>query len=160
MESRLKRVDVEAAKEDLKTRSLAKLSHDFARLIYVASLRDFSTGEYYHQGLAQSFSESAASAAMVACHEELFYCLALGPLDRFVAQLDRLISSTHRDYCRTLEAWETLGAYNLAIPSGCDETTARLFRSNVKIAIAFLKSPHLGRQERSQSALPRPLLGQ
>jgi hypothetical protein len=160
MESRLKRVDVETAKEDLKNRSLAKLSHDFARLIYVASLRDFSTGEYYHQGLAQSFSESAASAAIAACHEELFYCLALGPLDTFVAQLDRLISSTHRDYNRTLEAWETLGAYKLAIPSGCDETTARLFRSNVKVAMAFLKSRHYGRQERSQSALPRPLLGQ
>lgn len=153
-------MDVEAAKEDLKNRSLAKLSHDFARLIYVASLRDFSTGEYYHQGLAQSFSESAASAAMAACHDELFYCLALGPLDTFVAQLDRLISSTHRDYYKTLEAWETLGAYNLAIPSRCDETTARLFRSNLKIAMAFLKSPQFGRQERSQSALPHPLLGQ
>lgn len=159
MEPRLKRVDVEAAKEDLKNRSLAKLSHDFARLIYVASLRDFSTGEYYHQGLAQSFSQSAASAAMTACHEELFYCIALGPLDTFVAQLDRLISSTHRDYHRTLEVWETLAAYNLAIPSGCDETTAGLFRSNVKIAMTFLKSRHLGRQEKSQSALPRPLLG-
>jgi hypothetical protein len=70
MESKLKRMDVEAAKEDLKNRTLAKLGCDFARLIYLSSLRDFSTGEYYHHGLAQSFSEAAATAAMTACHEE------------------------------------------------------------------------------------------
>jgi hypothetical protein len=157
MEGRLKRLDVEAAKEDLKNRTLAAFGYDFARLIYLSSLRDFSTGEYYHHGLAQLFSEAAATAAITACHEELFYGLTLGPLDSFVAQLDRLINSTRRDYQRTLEAWETLEAYNFAVPSACDPTVSQLFKSNVKVAMKFLKLPREGREEKFQSASLRRL---
>lgn len=158
METRPKRMDVEAAKEELKSRTLAKLGYDFARLMYLSSLRDFSSGEYYHQGLTQSFSDFAAAAAMAACHEEIFYGLTLGPLDSFVAQVDRLIASTHKDYHRTLEAWETLGAYKVAVPSQCDPTVARLYKSNVRIAMRFLKLPRAGLAEKSRSASPRPLL--
>jgi len=150
--SSLKRMDVEAAKQDLKNRTLLNLGYDFARLMYLSSLRDFSTGEYYHHGLAQSFSEAAATAAITACHEEFFYGLTLGPLDSFVAQLDRLIISTRKDYKRTLEAWETLGAYKVAVPSTCDPTVARLFKSNVKIAMMFLKRPGVAQEEKFQPA--------
>jgi hypothetical protein len=149
-------MDVEAAKQDLKNRTLANFGYDFARLMYLSSLRDFSTGEYYHHGLAQAFSESAATAAIRACHEELFYSLTLGPLDSFVSQLDRLIVSTHRNYQRTLEAWETLGAYNVAVPSACDPTLARLYKSNVKVAMMFLKA-HVNQGERLQPASPPQL---
>lgn len=159
MEARLKRLDVEAAKEDLKNRTLVKFDYDFARLIYLSSLRDLSTGEYSHHGLAHLFTESAAGAALAACHEELFYSLALGSLESFVAQLDRFIQSTHADYQRTLNAWETLEALNVTLPSVCDHMTAWLFRSNVKIAVALLKSPHSVQEEKSQPALPRRSLG-
>jgi hypothetical protein len=153
----LKRMDVEAAKQDLKSRTLVNFGYDFARLMYLSSLRDFSTGEYYHHGLAQSFSESAATAAITACHEELFYRLTLGPLDSFVAQVDRLIISTRKDYKRTLEAWETLGAYKVAVPSSCDPTVARLYKSNVKIAMMFLKRPDVNQEGKFQSASLRQL---
>ena len=160
MESRLKRMDVEAAKQDLKNRSLARFGYDFARLIYLSSLRDFSTGEYYHQGLAQSFSESAASAAIAACHEELFYRVARSPLESLVAELDRFIRSTLRDYQKTLNTWETLEAYNATVPSVCDEFTAGLFRSNIRVGTALLKSVRPVREEKPQSALPLQLPGQ
>jgi len=152
METRLKRMDVEAAKDDLKNRTLLKLGYDFARLMYLSSLRDFSTGEYYHQGLSQSFSEVAAAAAIEACHEEVFYGLTLGPFERFVAELDRLIRSTRKDYKRTLDAWETLGAYNVAIPSDSDPTAACLYRSNVRIAMMFLKRLGAEQEEKFQSS--------
>jgi hypothetical protein len=150
--SSLKWMDVEAAKEDLKNRTLRNFGYDFARLMYLSSLRDFSTGEYYHHGLAQSFSESAATAAMIACHEELFYALTLGPLDSFIAQLDRLIISTRKDYQRTLKAWETLGAYKVAVPSSCDPIVVRLYKSNVRIAMMFLKALRGDQEEKFQSA--------
>jgi len=153
-------MDIEAAKEDLKPRTLAQVGDDFARLLYLSSLRDFSTGEYHHHGLASSFSESAASGALTECHEELFYSLVLSPLESFVVQIDRFIRSTHKDYQGVVSASEKLQAYNTAVPSVCDQMAADLFRSNIKIAMALLKSSPSFQEGKSQSASPRPLLGQ
>src|SRR5579864_8914744 len=135
MQTELKRMDVEAAKKDLDNRTLAQFGYDFAKLVYLSSLRDFSTGEYYHHGLAHSFSETAAGGALIACHQDLFYSLALSPLESFIAQIDRFIRSTPKDYELVLSAWENLKAYNVTVPSVCDQITAELFRSNIKIAM-------------------------
>ena len=160
MKSQPKRMDSEAAKEDLKIRTLAQMGNDFARLLYLSSLRDFSTGEYHHHGLAASFSESAAIEALTICHQELFYSLVLSPLELLVTQIDRFIRSSHKDYQNVLSASEKLQAYNTAVPSDCDEMAVDLFRSNIKIAMAFLKSSRPSQKEKSQSASPPPLLGQ
>jgi hypothetical protein len=157
MESRLKRMDVEAAKDDLKHRTLASLKYDLAKVLYLSSLRDFSTGEYHHDGLALSFSESAANEAMSACHQEAFYSLVLCPLSSFVEQVDRFIRSTAKNHEKTFEVWERLEPFNVAVPSVCEETAADLFRSNIKVAMALLKSPQSFPEIQSQSAL-RPLL--
>lgn len=153
-------MDVEAAKEDLKNRTLLSFGYDFARLLYLSSLRDFTTGEYFHHGLSHSFSEPTASAALAACHEELFYSLALGPLESLVAQLDQFIRSTSKNYNTALDAWETLEAYNVTVPSVSNRMTAGLFRSNIKIAMALLKSAHSVQEGQSQPASPRQLPGQ
>jgi len=157
---RVTRLDVEAAKENLRLRTLEPIGYDFGRLIYLSSLRDFSTGEYYHQGLAHSFSEQAASAALAACHEEIFYRLASSPLESFVAQVERLIRSSHQDLGKTVNAWETLEAYRVVIPSVCNQLVAEVFRSNVRIAVKVLKCCRGIRAEKQQGALPLPLLGQ
>ena len=153
-------MDVEAAKEDLKTRTLKQLGYDFARVIYLSSLRDFSTGEYFHHGLAYSFSESAATAALAACHQELFHRLTTGSLESFVQQLHRFIQSTPTAYKNALDTWDALEAYKAIVPSYCDRLTAALFRSNIKIGVALLKSRRPSPGAQFQSASPRRLLGQ
>lgn len=153
-------MDVEAAKQDLKNRTLAQFGYDFAKLIYLSSLRDFSTGEYHHDGLAHSFSESAASAALTTSHQQVFYDLTSAPLESFVAQIERFIRSASKDCDQILSAWERLEAYRVTVPSDCDEVTMALFRSNVKIAMALLKSPRSVQEGKFRPASPRPLLGQ
>lgn len=160
MRTEIKRMDVEAAKKDLNIRTLAQFGYDFAKLVYLSSLRDFSTGEYYHHGLAHSFSESAASAALAAAHEEVFYDLTSAPLESFVAQVERFIRSSPKDSEQILNAWEKLEAYRVTVPSDSDELTTGLFRSNVKVAMLLLKSLNSVRTQKSQPALPRRLLGQ
>ena len=55
MEGCLKFAEVEAACQDLNLRTLVHIHGDFARLVYLASMRDYNTGEYYHDGLAWQF---------------------------------------------------------------------------------------------------------
>src|SRR5712664_843994 len=136
---RVMQSDIEAAKEDLKLRTLEPIGYDFGRLIYLSSLRDFNTGEYYHQGLAHSFSEQAASAALAACHQEIFYRLASSPLESLVAQVGRFMQSSPHDWGKTVNAWETLEAYRVMIPSVSNRLVADLFRSNVRVAVEVLK---------------------
>lgn len=156
--SSFKRLDVEAAKTDLEVRTLTPLGYDFARIVYLSSLRDFSTGDYHHDGLARSFSEAAASAALVAAHREAFYHLTLSPIESFVAQVERFIRSSPRDYLSSLHAWESLEGYRVTVPSVCDELTSALFRSNIKIAITLLKSRRSSPAQNSQPSSPPRLL--
>ena len=53
-------IDVGQAVTDLTNRTLSRLPGDFSRLVYLASSRDYNTGQYYHDGLAFHFSESVA----------------------------------------------------------------------------------------------------
>jgi len=141
MPPQIKRMDVEAAKLDLNQHTLARLDSDFARVMYLSSLRDFNTGEYHHHGLAHLYSEVAARAAMMSCHEDLFNRLISCPLNYFVEEIHQFIRSSPKDYQGTLVVWNTLEGYHVAVPSSCDPITADLFRYNVRIAMELLKIP-------------------
>ena len=72
MSSLPRRLDVQEAAEDLRHRTLSALPQSLDRLIYLASMRDYNTGLYYHDGLAARFSQEVACEALADCHREVF----------------------------------------------------------------------------------------
>ena len=155
MRSQLTRMDVDAAKEDLRIRTLGPIGYDFGRLLYLASIRDYSTGEYHHHGLARSFSESAAREALAACHKEIFYNLAACPLRSLVPQVEQFMRSGNRDLRKALDSWESLEVYRLTVPCACAPLAVALFLSNVRIAMAVLRYRRLAPPVKELSAWPR-----
>lgn len=140
MDAYSRNVDIEPAVRDLRNRSLARLPGDFSRLVYLASSRDLSNGLYSHDGLAFHFGEAVVSKAMAVCHREIFDRLVFCSLEELVDELETYISSTHAGSEEVLKTWENLQSYRVTIPLGCDELAAEFFISNVKMALAILKT--------------------
>jgi len=131
---------MEEAVQDIMRRTLAGISNDFGRLVCLASTRDYNTGRYHHDGLAASFSDEIASAALAACHLKIFRQLAWSPLEDLVHQLKSYVVSTGARPVEVLEAWCKLEPYRVTIPSTCDPLSVEMFFSNVRVALAVLRS--------------------
>jgi hypothetical protein len=131
---------VENALRDLRNRTLARLDGNLARLVYLASTRDYNTGRYEHDGLSFHFSQQVAQAALAAAHREVFASLALSPLRVLVAELQHYIRSSCADATELVTAWNTSEAYRILSPTTDDPLAARLFSSNIKVALAIVKA--------------------
>jgi hypothetical protein len=135
-----KPVTVQAAYEDFLQRSLSKLSCDFARLIYLASTRDYNTGSYHHDGLASRFSPEVAAKALEMAHRQVFLQLSAFSLQELVEQLKIYFESSHDEAGEILRMWQKLEPYRVAIPVEVNPAVARLFLSNVRLALAIWRS--------------------
>jgi hypothetical protein len=136
MTSVAKLVPVQAAYDDLLQRSLAKLPGDLARLIYLASTRDYNTGTYHHDGLAARFRPDAASKALEIAHRQIFYRVSSFSLEELVKELELYLNSSHESAVEILRTWQKLEPYRVAVPVEVNPAVARLFLSNVKLALA------------------------
>ena len=132
-----KLVPVQAAYDDLLHRSLAKLPGDLACLIYLASTRDYNSGVYHHDGLAARFRPEAASKALEIAHRNIFYRLAAFSLEQLVKELELYLNASHESPADVLRVWQKLEPFRVAIPLDVNPAMARLFLSNVRLALAI-----------------------
>ena|SRR5579864_1004728 len=133
-------MDVQQAAEDLRRRSLSDLPRPLDRLIYLASMRDYNTGFYYHDGLASRYSQEVACEALADCHREAFHELVGCSLEELVAQMKGYMASTHTSPTDFLTAWRGLEPYRVAVPVETDPLSAQFLFSSFKIALAILES--------------------
>lgn len=131
-------IAVEDGLRDLQSRTLAKLDGDFARLVYLASTRDYNSGRYAHDGLSFRFTEGVAERVLAEAHREVFVNLALSPMKILVAQLEQYIDSGCARPDELLAAWHGLEPFRILAPEHDDPTTVRLFISNVRVALAIV----------------------
>ena len=132
------RMDIGKAVEDVQSRTLTAIRGDIAKLLYLASTRDYTTGRYYHDGLAFKFTEEIAGSALEFAHREVFQRLVCTSLQDFTEELETFIQTTCIAPEKVIEVWEKLEPYRVTIPHTSDPVSAELFRSNVRIALAIL----------------------
>jgi hypothetical protein len=135
-----RRLDVAQAASDLRCRTLADIPRSLDRLIYLASMRDYNTGLYYHDGLASRFTQEVACEALADCHREAFTELVRCSLRELVSQMEGYIDSTHTSARDFVSAWKKLEPYRVAVPVETDPLTAQLLFSSFKIALAILEA--------------------
>jgi hypothetical protein len=135
-----RRLDVQQAAEDVRHRTLSELPRSLDRLIYLASMRDYNTGLYYHDGLAARFSQEVACEALADCHREVFRQLVACSLENLVCQMEAYMKSTHTSPREFLAAWRKLEPYRVAVPVEADPLSAQLLFSTFKVALAILEA--------------------
>jgi hypothetical protein len=142
-------VTVEEAYDDLLRRSLSRISGDLARLIYLASTRDYNTGKYHHDGLAARFRVEIACQALELAHRQIFYRIAGYSLEELVREVELYVSSSRQSREEILQVWQKLEPYRVALPVNVNVALAQLFVSNIKLALAILR-----RQEQKATGAP------
>ena len=133
-------VALQEAVTDLESRTLSAFDGPFARLIYLASMRDYNTGQYFHEGLSDRFGEGSAGQALAICHEGIFEELVGYRLKELVQAVGRYVGSHPAGPDDVLSMWETLEPFRLAVPARSDRLARDLFASNVRIAVAILRA--------------------
>ena len=130
---------VEEAYDDLSRRTLSRISGDLARLIYLASTRDYNTGEYRHDGLAARFRAEIACNALELAHRQVFYRVAGHSLEELVREVELYVSASQQSREEILRVWQKLEPYRVALPVNVNVALAQLLVSNIKLALAILR---------------------
>ncbi len=122
---------------DLALHYLEPLGGSFARLAYLASLRDTASNEYAHDKLAAVYGAGPVNETLAKCHEELFERLLEMPLSQqeedlrlFIGSLPEGSQEGVRVCQRRIEEW---------IPAGAPDYLKELFRSNVAALLEIIR---------------------
>jgi hypothetical protein len=150
---------LQSAYDDLLRRTLASIPCDLARLIYLASTRDYNSGAYHHEGLSVRHRPGEARDALQTAHRDIFYNLAAMSLEEMVEELELYVRLSREQTTGLLRAWQELEPYRVAVPMEVDPTIVRLFLSNIRLALEVLKHRRLQHQGLPSSASPLPSLG-
>lgn len=122
---------------DLAVHYLEPLNGSFARLAYLASLKNPSTNLYAHDRLAAIYGAEPVGESLAKCHEELFERLLEMPLARqeedlrqFVGILPEGAQEGIRRCHGQIEDW---------IPGEAPDYLKELFRSNLDALLGLLR---------------------
>jgi hypothetical protein len=122
---------------DLALHYLEPLTGSFARLAYLASLKNPSSNIYAHDRLSAIYGQEPIQVALAKCHEELFERLLEMPLAQqeqelrqFIGTLPEGVPEGVRHCQERIEDW---------IPSGSPGYLKELFRSNLNALLGLLR---------------------
>lgn len=125
--------------QDFTLTTLAGIPGLFARLIYVASLRDFSSRRYEHAGLAALYPDEVLQQAIQVCHEQVFEKVLEIPLSSQQDDLRACLSAMEGGLCAALSHWQRLESYRFLIPEQSPDYLKELFCSNLRALLEILQ---------------------
>jgi hypothetical protein len=123
---------------DFTSTTLAMIPSAFARLTYLASLRDLSSGRYEHAGLTAVYPPEAVQQALEQCHGEIFERILESPLEEQEQDLRAHLETVESGLCVAVAHWRRLEAYRLLLPAEAPDYLKELFCSNIRALLEIL----------------------
>lgn len=124
--------------QDFAGTTLEGIPGEIARLVYVASLRDLSSGRYEHQGLEALYPKEAVQQALQMCHEQIFERILETPLSGQLEDLRCCLSVMEGGLPVAVSHWRQLEAYRVLVPEQEPDYLKELFFSNLRALLEIL----------------------
>jgi hypothetical protein len=124
---------------DFTESTLGAIPAQFARLIYMASLRDLSSGRYEHAGLSAIYSEVAVQQCMELCHGQIFERILESPLAAQEVDLRESLSVMEGGLSNSIANWRRMESYRFLIPAAVPDYLKELFCSNLRALLEVLQ---------------------
>jgi hypothetical protein len=122
---------------DLALHYLEPLNGSFARLAYLASLKNPSTKIYAHDRLSAVYGPKPVGESLAECHEELFERLLEMPLAQQEEELHQFLGTLPEGVQEGIR--HCLGRIEDWIPSEAPGYLKELFRSNLNALLELLR---------------------
>jgi hypothetical protein len=129
--------------QDFTLTTLAGIPGLFARLAYIASLRDLSSGRYDHAGLAALYPDAAIQQALQLCHEQIFERILESPLSGQEEDLQVCLRGMEGGLSSAVPHWRRMEAYRVLVPEAAPDYLKELFYSNLRALLEILDKEHL-----------------
>jgi hypothetical protein len=137
--------------------SLESLTTPFARLVFLASLRDPYTGQYLHEGWGMIATVMDIHQALEKAHREIFSAVVALPLADVCKELGRHFVSLGQRQAEIATLWLEIEPYREMIPQGCSSVERSLFVAQIRLALEALKRlPELGGDQEPAASQPQP----
>ena len=124
--------------QDFTLNTLEGIPGPYARLVYVASLRDLSSGRYEHEGLAALYPEEAVQQSLELCHEQIFERILETPLAEQLQDLRSCLAAMDGGLAEAVSHWHKLESYRMLLPEHVPDYLRDLFFSNLRALLEIL----------------------
>lgn len=125
--------------QELWRRTLANIPSIYARLAFLASLRDVNTGRYEHHGLAMIFGPEEAAETIRRSHEDTFLEWLALRLEQQKADLELYFSTLPAGRQTLVENWLRLAPYRSVIPAWASPAQRELYEANFAVLLEMLR---------------------
>lgn len=132
--------------EDFALTTLAGIPTLFGRLVYIASLRDLSSGRYEHAGLAALYSDEAIQQSLRFCHEQVFERVLETSLERQREDFRSCLENMQGGLAVAVPHWLDMEAFRVLLPENSPDYLRDLFCSNSRALLEILSEEVTSRQ--------------
>jgi hypothetical protein len=126
--------------QDFTLTTLAVIPGHFARLAYVSSLRDLSSGRYEHAGLAALYPDEPLQQALQLCHEQIFERVLESPLSSQEEDLRTCLAGMEGGIQSAITHWSGMESYRVLMPEQSQGYLKDLFCSNLRALLEILQA--------------------